>query len=85
MESIKISREILEKYINNILDSKDNVDYDEYPIYRNVLIPLCNAKNLNYELVSVTGDALLLLELIENNQLEQKYVDDIIEFSIANL
>lgn len=84
MESVKISREILVEYIDDILDNYEP-SYSSHPVYYNVLIPLCVKRNLNYEEVSSTTDVKFLLELIENNQLEQKYIDDIIEFSIANL
>ncbi len=93
MESIKISRELLEKYIDNVLSISNrneegmliNLRYCDHSIYRDVLIPIYKVQNRDYEIIPATDDISLLLELIENNQLEQQYIDDIIEFSIANL
>ncbi len=79
-----VNKEMILSYLRYLVyQSKEyQSNFHMIPIYQEIIIP---HEGLHYRDYTIVEDAEYLLELIEKDQLSNEYIQEIIEFSIANL
>ncbi len=78
-----VNKEMIMNYLGYLMTTSSFLN--NIPIYKNIVLPVYNERNIAYGSCTLTDDMKILLELIEDDKLSNEYIQEIIEFSIANL
>ncbi len=78
-----VNKEMIISYLRYLMKTSDLLK--NIPIYKDIVLPVYKQQNRDYEGCDLRDDTNILLELIAENKLANEYIQEIIEFSIANL